>query len=175
MTEELPDVSREADHRAAMTRLCAACGWRRGAELGLGGGHLSRMLLAHCPDLHLTGVDTMKRSERAERVRRLEREFDGRFCVFPTSTTRAARHVRDATLDFIFIDAGHSESAVHEDIRRWHAKVKPGGWILGHDYGHPKYPGVARAVDRWFGERVQLLCHTIWAAPGGVVHSRPSV
>lgn len=172
---ELPSVDDTVDHRAAMTRLCLYCGWQRGAELGLGGGHLSRMLLEYCPDLHLTGVDTMKRAERAERVRALERQFDGRFHVFPTTTTRAARHVLDATLDFIFIDAGHSEAAVHEDIRRWHAKVKDGGWILGHDYGHPKYPGVARAVHRWFGERVQLLGHTIWAVPGGMVHSRPGV
>ena len=57
----------------------------------------------------------------------------------------------DRSLDFVFIDADHSYEGCKTDIVAWLTKVKPGGWIGGHDYGHRlersgKW-GVKRAVD----------------------------
>jgi hypothetical protein len=37
-------------------------------------------------------------------------------------------------LDFIYIDANHAYDFVKEDIECWYPKVKPGGWVMGHDY-----------------------------------------
>lgn len=158
-----PRVVDAADYRAAVVRLARHYGWRRGAELGVGSGFLSRRLLERCPDLeHLTGVDTLRRPDRAARCRALESEFPGRYTLLPVTTVQAATTFRAHTLDFIFIDAGHSYEAVRDDIAAWRHTVLPGGAILGHDYGHPKYPGVAQAADEAF-DLVEVLGHTIWA------------
>lgn len=158
----IKDVSHAADHRQAVALLVRYYGWRSGAELGLGGGHLSRRLLRDCPKLEeLYGVDTLRRPDRAARVREIEREHWPRYILLH-GYTRVVAQVAPRRLEFIFIDAGHSYEAVAEDIELWGRKVVPGGAILGHDYGHPKYTGVARAVDEAYGDRVELLGHTIW-------------
>ena len=45
----------------------------------------------------------------------------------------AARIMRDAAFDLVFIDADHSYAATLQDIRAWLPKVKPGGTLCGHD------------------------------------------
>lgn len=66
------------------------------------------------------------------------------------STAIAAQHA-DASLDFVFVDADHSYAGCRADIEAWLPKVRPGGWIGGHDYGHQLERnglwGVKRAVD----------------------------
>lgn len=37
-------------------------------------------------------------------------------------------------LDFVYIDGNHAYDFVKFDIESWWEKVKPGGWIMGHDY-----------------------------------------
>ena len=58
---------------------------------------------------------------------------------------KAAALYADASLDFVFIDAGHTYENASADIKAWLPKVKPGGFIAGHDYGSA--PGVNRAVN----------------------------
>lgn len=157
------------NHRDLVCDLVRLHGWRRGAELGVASGHLSRRLLERFPDLHLIGVDTLVREDRAERVRALVAAYPDRYELLPVETSHAADHVHDNSLDFVFIDAGHSYEAVYQDIELWQDKVRPEGYVLGHDYGHPKYDGVARAVDEWFGETVSVLEHTVWIAPRSVL------
>jgi len=36
---------------------------------------------------------------------------------------------------------------VKEDIACWRPKVRKGGLLAGHDYGHKGHPGVRKAVD----------------------------
>lgn len=160
--DKLLQVADEVDHRHAVVRLAEHYEWQRGAELGLASGHLSRRLLEALPHLHLIGVDSMQRADREARVRELQARFPSRYRVMAKTTVQAAAKVPDASLDFIFIDAGHSYRAVRDDIAAWRGKVRVGGAILGHDYGHPRYDGVAQATNEAFGNRVQLLGHTIW-------------
>ncbi len=61
----------------------------------------------------------------------------------------AAGDFADGSLDFVYIDAAHDPVSVSADIRAWWPKVKPGGFLGGHDYG--KFPGVTGAVDGLFG------------------------
>jgi len=63
---------------------------------------------------------------------------------------QAATLYADASLDFVFIDAGHTYENASADIRAWLPKVKPGGFIAGHDYGSA--PGVNRAVNELLTE-----------------------
>lgn len=66
----------------------------------------------------------------------------------------------DATLDFVFIDAGHEYEEVKADIACLLPKVKPGGVLAGHDY-YKKFPGVRKAVDEAFPDR-KLAPGTVW-------------
>lgn len=59
----------------------------------------------------------------------------------------AVKSFEDKSVDFVFIDGDHSYEGVSEDIQMWKSKIKPGGWIGGHDYNHPRLPGVKKAVD----------------------------
>jgi predicted O-methyltransferase YrrM len=45
-----------------------------------------------------------------------------------------AKHYKDKSLDFVFIDAAHDYESVKKDIIAWFPKIKEGGTIAGHDY-----------------------------------------
>jgi predicted O-methyltransferase YrrM len=61
----------------------------------------------------------------------------------------AAKLYQNKSLDFVFIDGAHDYASVLADIKSWHPKVKPGGYIGGHDYDNRN---VKRAVDEYFNE-----------------------
>jgi len=62
------------------------------------------------------------------------------------SSLEASRKFEDKSLDFVFIDASHEYEDVCMDIDTWKPKVKPGGFLCGHDYSDA-FPGVKRAVN----------------------------
>lgn len=167
----LPDVHDCRDHREAMVELVRSMGWQTGAEIGVGSGKLSRRLLRDVPWLALVGVDACFRADRARAIEELRDEYRHRYLLLPMRSTQGAKHVTPGSLDFAFIDAGHSYRSVHDDVRAWRDRVSPNGWLLGHDYGHPRYHGVRRAVREWFGDRVHVIGHTIWAVSGSVIHA----
>jgi hypothetical protein len=84
-----------------------------------------------------------------------------RISVLRANTIDAARSFPDGSLDAVFIDADHTDLAVAADIAAWLPKLKPGALLCGHDYGHPKFPGVKLAVDTAFPLGVELA-DTIW-------------
>ena len=55
-----------------------------------------------------------------------------RIMIEPTGP--AARHIENGSLDFVFVDADHSTEGVSEDIEAWRPKIRPGGWMIGHDF-----------------------------------------
>ena len=62
-------------------------------------------------------------------------------------TTEAAKVTEDNSVDFIYVDAGHTYEAVMEDLEAWWSKVKVGGIIAGDDY----YTGYVHAAGYTFG------------------------
>lgn len=72
--------------------------------------------------------------------------FDARVKIMHQFSVDAAKEIDDGSLDFVFIDARHQSPWVDQDIEAWRSKVKPGGWIGGHDYNHGNYPDVIKAV-----------------------------
>lgn len=64
-------------------------------------------------------------------------------------SVEAAKRYRDASLDFVFLDAAHDYDNVKADITAWRSKVKSGGYLGGHDY-QLIFPGVMKAVQEEF-------------------------
>lgn len=77
----------------------------------------------------------------------------GRATIIERSSAEAARLINDRSMDFVFLDADHSYAGVKADLAAWVPKVRPGGWICGHDYRNAMpefdFSGVDRAVNEW--------------------------
>lgn len=151
-------------------------GWTAGAELGLQNGETFGYLLGRFPTLWLIGVDLWApqpsnpgpqtyvgwaHAHNERRVRALARRYRPRAAILKMGTVEAARHVGNASLDFVFIDADHGREAVEADIRAWLPKVKLTGWLTGHDYN---WPGVRAAVDALI-PGVETLGDNVWGKP----------
>jgi hypothetical protein len=71
----------------------------------------------------------------------------------------------DESLDFVFIDAGHSYGEVKRDIEAWFPKVRKGGIVSGHDYVAYQDFGVIEAVDEFsakHGYTIDLTDEDMW-------------
>jgi hypothetical protein len=79
-------------------------------------------------------------------------------------SVEAAKQVPDKSLDFVFIDGDHSYVGCSHDIKLWLPKIKSGGFISGHDYAHPRLPGVKKAVDEMFNNptHIELDVNRTW-------------
>jgi hypothetical protein len=150
--------------------------WKHGAEVGLSSGETSQYLLEHNPLLHMIGVDARRGfpghagpddfGEWDHAHLKLSAELNlaayaDRFRMIEKLSIDAACDVPDASLDFVFIDADHSEAACRVDILAWLPKIKPDGWITGHDIS---WPTVRRAVDDMI-PRYQIGPDVMWFRP----------
>ena len=60
-----------------------------------------------------------------------------------------AENIHDLSLDWVYIDAGHSYEEVKADFNAWFPKVRKGGIISGHDYGINDCIGVKEFIDEY--------------------------
>jgi hypothetical protein len=153
-----------------------------GAEIGVFTGALSSRLLLNRIDMKLLMVDPWAAGKGEDGLGDFhsslnQDEQDGycqsavgavrfagdRASVWRMTSLEAAQDVADESLDFVFIDADHSYECCLADIKAWLPKIKPGGFISGHDYDNPDYPqfGVKRAVEEVFGE-VEVGANFCW-------------
>jgi hypothetical protein len=138
-----------------------------GAEIGVAEGRFSAGLLSFCPDVRLWAIDdyrpgyktwmgtewdaqTQQTNNRA--AVEVMNASAGRMTLLLQSSLRAAEDFAEGELDFVFIDADHAYEAVKADITAWRTKIRPEGWITGHDYDLRKFPGVVRAVEESFAD-----------------------
>lgn len=165
---------------AGFPAVIAKLGLKRGVEVGVAfGGHSKAILEQACVE-QLTGVDSYRhRADYLDPMNLPQPVFDrlhertvdrlscyaGRFAMLREDSAAAAAHFADGSLDFVYLDADHSEAGVLADLGAWALKVRPGGVLAGHDYGHPDFPGVQRAVDRFvsrFGWHVHEAGEGVW-------------
>lgn len=79
---------------------------------------------------------------------------EGYFNEIRMSSLEACAMFEDNSLDFVFLDADHSYSAIRNDILNWFPKVKVGGILAGHDYYPHENNSVYRAVVDTFSEGI---------------------
>ena len=157
--------------------------WSHGAELGVLAGKTLNHLMMKVPRLHMIGVDLFeeqpenkgpetwqygeRHSAHYANALQLAKQFEGRLDIMKMKTNEAAPLVPDGSLDFVFIDADHSYDGCRDDIVNWSPKLKPGGWLMGHDI---QWPGVRQAVEELcphyeIGPNVTWFC-PVDASPG---------
>ena len=134
-------------------------GWRFGAELGLWDGRTLFYLLENVPGLKMIGVDAFRDIGVPEystnwnhagdfrQVMKQAKGYPGRLVLLKMLTVRAAHFIKDQSLDFVFVDADHSSCGVDADIHAWEGKIRPGGFMAGHDID---WPSVRSIVGVYF-------------------------
>lgn len=111
------------------------------AEVGVRDGRTTFHLLENNPQLKIYAVD---KSIAGFYNNEIKAKYGNRLIPIEALSTDGAAHISDASLDLVFIDADHSYEWVKRDIAAYKPKLKPGGWLTGHDID---FPGVNRAVN----------------------------
>jgi len=136
-----------------------------GCEVGVLDGDLSVALLERYEDLVLYMVDCFKEYHDYDEIRMkgaLTHSFVSttpyadRRIMFLGKSVQVTPLIKDESLDFVYIDANHKKVPVCTDINAWCPKVKPGGFVSGHDYTS-EFPGVVSSIDRFAEEN----CYTV--------------
>lgn len=152
---------RKTEHWLVLEEWVQELDWRSGAEIGLQRGWTICYLLTSCPELTMIGVDQwievpdtgepgwqsydhIDLDYWAEKVKRRVAAFGDRGRILHMSSIQAAALIPDESLDFVFIDADHTERGTRADILAWAPKVKSTGWVCGHDW---PYPLVAKVLN----------------------------
>lgn len=156
-----------------------------GAEIGVWQGKTSCRLLAARPKLklimvdpwivpkkgssyHKSGDDNAKKTQTQHnkdyRKTMKKIAFAGnRAQIMKMTSQKAADLIKDRSLDFVFVDGNHSYEGVKLDCILWIPKIKRGGFICGHDFSHPRLPGVSRAVNELFNPKeIKLDVNRTW-------------
>ncbi len=68
------------------------------------------------------------------------------------TSVEAAKKFKDNSLDFVYIDGDHTD--IQSDVDAWESKVKPGGYIMGHDWMHPSFGTITDVLTQYYGERI---------------------
>jgi len=172
---EIPDMDREE-----LAKLFGELTFKIGAEIGVESGLYSDMLLTNNPSLHLLSIDAwrayrgyrdhtsqQKLDRFYEETKKILAPYGSRSEIWKNSSAEALPHIRDNSLDFVYIDANHAFYNVAHDIHNWLKKVKVGGIISGHDYKKHK-PGVNIHVK----QVVQAYADSYFIRPWFVVGSQ---
>jgi hypothetical protein len=62
---------------------------------------------------------------------------------------QGARLIGRDNIDLVYIDGNHSYNWVLADLFLWYPRIKPGGWLAGHDYLNSDFLGVEQAVSQF--------------------------
>lgn len=159
------------------------------AEIGVWQALTSRWLLTCLPGIHLTMVDPFKAGDpeeswykRGDRFAKkpqsdhdvhlqlalaLQEQFSPRVSIIRKPSVEAAQEIADGSLDLAFIDGAHDYNNVKADIAAWFPKIRPGGFLSGHDYRPGgNYFGLIAAVEEStaeFGMTLQSYPGKVWA------------
>jgi hypothetical protein len=148
-------------HRLALLKMAREHDWKLIVEIGVRLAGTGAYLLANKTDLVYLGIDPFVIPEGThvetgythygnpdmgawyrEAIANLA-PYLPRGVVWKISSLDAAARFNGLKADCVFIDGDHRERHVAADIDAWRGKIKPGGWLTGHDWS---WPSVQAAV-----------------------------
>ena len=145
--------------RQYLANLYKQLGFKRGAEIGVGGGVFSEMICQANPQVELWAVDAWQTYEEypdfrfqeyldKDYIKAQEKLKPYNVHIQKTFSMEAVQEFQDGFLDFVYVDGNHTHPWIDDDIREWSAKVREGGIVSGHDYIEGHTP-VIEAVDSY--------------------------
>jgi len=137
-------------------------------ELGIFRGDNFMQMIAHKPSLAVA-IDSWKDNGVHPRPTDdyTQEEFDEQYSYFKNrvknksfvqivkdTTLNASKMFSDNYFDLVFVDADHSFEGCFSDLHAWYPKVKPGKFLMGHDFAHRLRNtfGVFNAVNKFTTE-----------------------
>lgn len=143
---------------------------KRCVEVGVERGHYSKKILAENPtslllidpwchqdeETYPNDTSNVADDEAERRFQEVQEAFsaDHRVIICRGFSLEVSKTQENEFFDFVYIDAIHTKVSASEDICVWWPKVKPGGWLCGHDY---QFVGVSQAVHEFCDkEKVKL-------------------
>lgn len=111
--------------------------------------HVAKSIVSVDPHTAWTNGTTM-----GEEFTTLE-AFKANLADFPNvtcfvGTSEMAGEQIEGDFDMVFVDGSHEYEFVRDDIARWWPRIREGGLMVFHDYGHGDYPGVTQAINEAF-------------------------
>jgi predicted O-methyltransferase YrrM len=88
----------------------------------------------------------------------IDEKVDDIITVIKETTHNASMTFGGRSVDFVYIDAGHDEKDIKQDINDWLPKLKQGGWLAGHDYQYD----VEKVVNEYFKNSVERIKNNSW-------------
>lgn len=153
---EIPNADRND-----LAQLFHELDFKYGAEVGVAAGAYSKTIMEKNPQLaEMYGIDPYmpysgyKDYVRTSTFNTLEEDAKFRLSMYDNykfikkTSLEAAENFADGFLDFVYIDANHSEPFVSQDINAWAKKVRSGGIVAGHDYARIKAKN-GESSDNW--------------------------
>lgn len=150
-----------------------------GSWLGKSTNHMANKIKYSKKNFNFTTVDTFKGTLNESLHQSIVNSFGGdvfyefvdntilsnnynTFEIIKDTSENASSQFQNNSLDFVFLDAGHTYDDVIKDIKYWYKKVKPGGIIAGDDYAK-EFMGVANAVRETFYYQFEQINKFQWA------------
>lgn len=144
---EWPAIYQQQAARGILPQLRSLPAPVRGVEVGVNRGLNSWFMIKECANIEkLTGVDhympyldwdrpiSKSEQENSYQIMQANMAFmNGKFEHLRMESAEAAATFADESLDFVFIDGGHSMKQVLKDLDNWVRKVRVGGLVAGHD------------------------------------------
>ena len=129
--------------------------WKGRSSVALLTGNKGKV---YCVDTWLGSSDTqdlthtMAKEEDVFEVFKENTKSFSNLNIIRKKSIDAAKDFDDESIDFCFIDAGHSYEECKLDAETWYPKVKKGGTIAFHDYQEDIWMGVVKCVDELYGK-----------------------
>lgn len=124
--------------------------------------HLIDPWVHHAQGAYTRDFSNVEDDEQEKRYRDVLKQFeaeiaDGRVIVHRQTSGEAAASFADGALDWVYVDGLHSLDGVRADLAAYSGKLKPDGFMLGHDYTNNPVAqhqgfGVVEAVNQFVDE-----------------------
>ncbi len=99
-------------------------------------------------------------SKMYEEFKENTKHLENKFTIMVNYSYEAAEYFADNSIDVVFLDAGHSASAVLADLKAWYPKMKDNSIMSGHDYN--SWIGVKTSVLEFFGKEPDKVENDCW-------------
>lgn len=123
--------------------------------------------IVHAVDPWVNGYDDNDAASFQHIMAKIEAQFDEMAAKYKSivkykmTSEEALDAFKDQSVDLVYVDALHTYRGARDDIARYLPKIRPGGWLCGHDY-QQRFAGVIKAVDEAGGPD-KVFKDTSWA------------